>query len=160
MINWQWKKFEQLSARDLYAILQVRETVFVIEQQCIYQDIDDLDKKAWHLIGWDVKDSKTAEIVAYLRVIYPTYKYIEPAIGRILTLKKMRGTGLGKKLLTLALSKIGSEFPHQAIRISAQLQLKEFYTQFGFSQLSKPYDEDGILHIEMLKTLPSEISET
>lgn len=151
MIEWQWKKFDELSREDLYEIIQVRQEVFVIEQNCIYQDLDDLDKLAWHLIAWNANQSNSREIVAYLRVVFPGYKYQEPSIGRILTVKKVRGTGLGKELLRIALLKIEAEYPNVSVRISAQAHLNKFYSQFGFEKVSEPYDEDGIVHIEMLK---------
>ena len=151
MIEWQWKIFDELSRDDCYEIMKVRQEVFVIEQNCIYQDLDDLDKSAWHLIAWNVNQSSIREIVAYLRVVFPGYKYQEPSIGRILTVKKVRETGLGKELLRIALLKIAAEYPNVPVRISAQQHLDKFYSQFGFKKVSEPYDEDGIVHIEMLR---------
>ena len=151
MIEWHWQKFEQLSTDELYAILKVRQQVFAVEQNCVYQDIDNLDKTAWHLSGWDLNGSNSTDPVAYLRVVYPGYKYNEPSIGRLLTTESVRKTGLGKSLLKKSLALITKEYPGQAVRISAQLYLQQFYSQFGFKQISEPYDEDGIPHIEMLK---------
>jgi ElaA protein len=151
MIKWQWKLFKELSVDDLYAILKVRQEVFAIEQDCIYQDMDDLDKFAWHLIGTTKSSHKSPEVVAYLRVVFPNHNYKEPSIGRLLTVKSVRGTGLGKELLRQALYKMSSDYPKQAIRISAQQHLIKFYYNFGFTQVSEPYDEDGIAHIEMLR---------
>ncbi len=151
MIKWQWKLFKELSVDDLYAVMKVRQEVFVIEQDCIYQDMDDLDKFAWHLIGTTKNSSESPGFIAYLRVVFPNYKYKEPSIGRLLTVKSVRGTGLGKELLRQALYKMSSVYPKQAIRISAQQHLKEFYCNFGFAQVYEPYDEDGIAHIEMLR---------
>lgn len=151
MIEWQWKTFDELSADELYEILKVRQEVFVLEQNCIYQDIDDLDKTAWHLIAWNTNQASTRKVQAYLRVVFPGYKYKEPSIGRILSVKKLRRNGLGKELLRNAVLKIAIEYPDQPIRISAQQHLHKFYALFGFEQVSPPYDEDGIVHIEMLR---------
>ncbi len=150
-IQWQWKTFNELSLNELYDIMKVRQTVFVLEQDCIYQDLDDLDQKSWHLTGWNNSASTSPQLVAYLRVVFPNYKYQEPSIGRVLTIQKFRGQGLGKELLNQALLKIAQEYPNQAIKISAQQHLHNLYAQFGFTQSSEPYDEDGIMHIEMQK---------
>lgn len=151
MIQWQWKNFDELSTADLYEILKVRQEVFAVEQDCVYQDADDLDKFSWHLMGWNVSDSASPGIHAYLRVVFPTYKYREPSIGRVLTVKQARGTGLGKELLGIALLHMEREYRNQSVRISAQQYLQEFYAGYGFEKASEPYDEDGIPHIEMLK---------
>jgi ElaA protein len=151
MIQWQWKTFDELSTDNLYEILKVRQAVFSVEQDCVYQDVDDSDKTAWHLMAWDLSDSDTPSIHAYLRVVFPAYKYREPSIGRVLTVMQARGTGLGKELLMKALLNIEKEYPGQSVRISAQQYLRKFYAGYGFEQVSEPYDEDGILHIEMVK---------
>ena len=151
MIQWQWKTFDELSTDDLYEILKVRQEVFAVEQDCVYQDADDLDKFSWHLIAWNVSDSGSPGIHAYLRVVFPTYRYREPSIGRVLTVKQARGSGLGKELLRIALLNIEREYKNQPVRISAQQYLYEFYAGYGFEKASEPYDEDGIPHIEMLK---------
>jgi ElaA protein len=151
MIEWQWKTFDELSADELYEIMKIRQEVFMIEQNCIYQDIDDLDKTAWHLTAWDTKQTNTRKVQAYLRIVFPGYKFKQPSIGRIPTVKELRRNGLGKELLRNAVLKIEMEYPNQPIRISAQQHLYKFYAQFGFEQVSEPYDEDGIVHIEMLR---------
>ena len=151
MIEWQWKQFIDLTIDELHEILIVRQQVFAVEQNCVYQDVDQLDKFSWHLIGWNKDDTTSPQIVAYMRVVFPTYKYNEPSIGRVLTTKNVRGTGTGKKLMATALSHIDKEYPGQAIRISAQQYLQNFYAEFGFKKILGPYDEDGIPHIEMLK---------
>ena len=110
MIQWQWKTFDELSTDDLYEILKVRQEVFAVEQDCVYQDADDLDKFSWHLIAWNVSDSGSPGIHAYLRVVFPTHKYRELSIGRVLTVKQARGSGLGKELLRIALLNIEREY--------------------------------------------------
>ena len=148
---WQWKTFDELSLNELYELMKVRQAVFVLEQDCIYQDIDDLDRNSWHLMGWKNYASAKQQLLAYLRVVFADYQYKEPSIGRVLIIQEFRGMGLGKELLNQALIKIAQEYPKQSIRISAQQHLEHFYSQFGFSQVSEPYDEDGIMHIKMLK---------
>ena len=150
MISWQWATFKELSRDNLFEILKVRQSVFVVEQHCVYQDADNLDPKAFHLLGWN-GDKSRSDLVAYARVVLPGEKFIEPSIGRLLTVKSVRGTGLGKKLTSEAISRTIREFPNASIRISAQKYLEDFYFQFGFNTVSEPYDEDGIPHIEMLR---------
>jgi ElaA protein len=150
MIDWQWLSFEQLTRNQLYEILKVRQQVFAVEQNCVYQDADDLDRHAWHLLGWR-GDSTGLELAAYARVIFPGGKYTEPSIGRVLTAASARGSGLGKELMRKAIQHSEREYPDTPIRISAQQYLQSFYTELGFETFSGPYDEDGIPHITMLK---------
>ncbi len=151
MIDWQWKPFSSLTANELYQILGIRQAVFVVEQHCVYQDVDQLDQSSWHLMGWKNDDSGSRTIIAYCRVIFPDFKYSEPSIGRLLTHQSIRATGTGRKLLEIALARITDEYPGQPVRISAQQYLHNFYADFGFKKVLGPYDEDGIPHIEMLK---------
>ncbi|MFT6712231.1 MAG: ElaA protein [Arenicella sp.] len=149
MIKWQYKSFEQLTVNQLYDILKLRQDVFVIEQQCIYPDIDQVDKTAAHLFAYD---DQGQGICAYLRMLAPGVKYKQVAMGRILTSESSRGTGLGKALVKEALQVVEREYPKQAIKISAQVYLIEFYRDFDFVVISEPYDEDGIQHIDMLRS--------
>ena len=149
-MNWQWLSFEELSREDLFGVLKVRQAVFVVEQNCAYQDADDLDPVSWHLMGWH-EGATGRELVAYLRVVFPGKKYPEPSIGRVLTTASVRGTGVGKALTREAITRIALEYPHMSIRISAQRYLEKFYSEFGFETVSDPYDEDGIPHIEMVR---------
>ena len=150
MIKWQWVLFEDLTVDVLFEIMKIRQEVFVVEQNCAYQDTDDLDRFSWHLVGWREGDSGK-EIVAYLRVVFPGKKYTEPSLGRVLTLRSARGEGLGKALLSEALRYTAIQYPNINIRISAQRYLEKFYGSFGFEICSDPYEEDGIPHIEMIK---------
>ena len=149
-MNWQWVSFEELSREELYEVLKVRQTVFVVEQNCAYQDADDLDPVSWHLMGWH-ESTSGRKLVAYLRVVFPGKKYPEPSIGRVLTMASVRGAGLGQELMCEAISRTVREYPQQSIRISAQHYLEKFYSGLGFETVSDPYDEDGIPHIEMLR---------
>ena len=135
----------------MYEILKARLEVFAVEQNCAYQDADDLDKSAWHLSAWTAEGQGPREIQAYSRVVFPAFRYPEPSIGRVLTVRQARGTGLGRELMERALLQTEKEFRNRGIRISAQLYLYEFYAGFGFEKVSEPYEEDGILHIQMLK---------
>jgi len=149
--EWQWKKYTELSQSELYEILKVRQAVFVVEQNCIYQDIDELDKEAWHLLALSKPDSSASVLAAYLRVIFPGYKHNEAAMGRVLVSQAFRGTGLGKVLVKKGIAFLELEIPKTTIRISAQQYLTGFYTELGFVTCSSPYDEDGILHVEMIR---------
>lgn len=148
--TFQWCTFHQLSLEQLYEILRARQEVFTVEQDCPYQDADGKDQLSWHLACWD-STAETPSLLAYLRVVFPGTKYPEPSIGRVLTCGSARGTGLGKELMRRAIEHTLRALPQAAIRISAQLYLKTFYEELGFGQVSEPYEEDGIPHIEMLR---------
>lgn len=150
-LEWQWKRYKELSQSELYEVLRVRQAVFVVEQNCIYQDIDELDQHAWHLLALSKHDSGTSVLAAYLRIISPGYKYDEAAMGRVLVSKDFRGTGLAKDLIQKAFVFLESEISKSSIRISAQVYLTEFYVAQGFVICSEPYDEDGILHLDMIR---------
>jgi ElaA protein len=150
MIEWQWSSFDALSKDDVYEILQRRQEVFVVEQNCVFQDIDCIDQQAFHLLGWKSDDGKR-QLVAYLRCVLPGVKYPELSLGRVLSTSVVRGTGIGRDMMTQALHHTEQEFPGLRIRISAQQYLETFYRSFGFETTSAPYDEDGIPHIEMLR---------
>ncbi len=145
-MNWIWKPFFQLTIDELYAILQLRERVFVVEQNCIYLDCDGLDSKAWHLAAYE-----EGTLVAYLRAFPPGIKYPECSIGRVVTAPESRKEGYGKKLIKEALKQMEMTFGPQSIRISAQSYLVKFYSDFGFRTVSEEYLEDGIPHTEMLR---------
>ncbi|MCQ3829664.1 GNAT family N-acetyltransferase [Microbulbifer elongatus] len=148
--RFEWLSFDQISMDQLYEILRARQEVFAVEQESIYQNVDGKDQHAKHLLCWNT-ESATPALLAYLRVIEPGKKYPEPSIGRVLTRKSVRGTGIGKELMRLGVEHTLREYPQASIRISAQLYLKRFYEEFGFLQVSDTYDEDGIPHIEMLR---------
>ncbi|MDP1930157.1 MAG: GNAT family N-acetyltransferase [Gammaproteobacteria bacterium] len=150
MLQWRCQPFSELSTEQLHAILHLRRQVFVIEQACDYQDIDGCDEDAMHLFA---EENNT--LVAYCRLLPPGKKYTEPAIGRVCTAQTHRGLGIGRILMAKALQQIAQHHPGQAVRISAQCYLQEFYESFGFRATSSPYDEDGILHIDMLSEFRS-----
>jgi ElaA protein len=150
MIEWQWSSFDELSKGDLYEVLERRQEVFVVEQNCIFQDIDHVDQQAFHLLGWK-HDGAKRQLVAYLRCVFPGVKYPEISLGRVLSTSAVRGTGIGREMMTQAISHAERQFPGLQIRISAQQYLETFYRSFGFETTTEPYDEDGIPHVEMLR---------
>ena len=150
MITWQWNGFNALTVAQLYAMLALRQEVFVLEQTCLYPDIDGLDPGAQHLLGWREVDGK-AELVAHLRCLAPGAKYDEMSLGRVVTNPSARGSGLGRELVAQGIACAERLHPGHAIRIGAQAYLEAFYASFGFRTVSAPYDEDGILHVDMLR---------
>jgi ElaA protein len=145
-IEWQWRRYAELSSLEIYTIFAARQAVFIVEQNSPYLDMDGKDFEAWHLIAWSGPD-----VAAYLRLLGPGVSYPEPSLGRIITTKIGRGSGLGRELVARGLEKMHELYPTLPIRIGAQAHLQKFYGSFGFVQSSEPYDEDGILHIEMLR---------
>jgi ElaA protein len=146
MINWVLKKFDDLLPSELYAIMQLRNEVFVVEQNCVYQDADDKDLQSYHLCGW----SNTI-LAAYSRILpiglaYENYS----SIGRVVSSPKYRGTGIGRELVATSITHTYALFPASNIKIGAQLYLKKFYESFGFYQNGDEYLEDNIPHIPML----------
>lgn len=144
-VEWNWYSFSQLSARHLYEILRVRQEVFVVEQNCVYLDADEIDCKSYHLIG-----RVHQEIAVYARLCPPGSRFADVSIGRLLTVSRYRGHGLANQAVDLCLFKAKEFFKATRIRLSAQLYLVEFYSGFGFVEVGDSYDEDGIEHIDML----------
>ena len=144
-LNWIYKNFDELTARELYAIMQLRNEVFVVEQNCVYQDADNKDQLSMHLCGWDAE-----KLVAYTRNIPPGISYKEASIGRVVTSPAYRNTGAGRQLMKESIRLSFSEFKSSQIKIGAQVYLIKFYQSLGFIPCSDEYLEDGIPHIEML----------
>jgi len=140
------KRFNELSTEELYQILRLRSEVFVVEQDCVYQDVDNKDQKALHIIG-----NKDGEVVAYTRVFKPGDYFNNVSIGRVVVSQDQRKYGLGKQIMQASLAAIDQRFPDKAIEISAQSYLLKFYTALGFSAFGEEYLEDGIPHRRMLK---------
>ena len=139
-----YKKFDSLSRKEIHDLFLLRSEVFVVEQNCVYQDIDGRDEKAEHVL---VK--KSNEIIAYARVLEDR-DINNISIGRIVVSKKERGNSLGSYLLDFILKKVQEEKPKRPIKISAQAHLEKFYTDHGFKKISNIYLEDGIPHISMI----------
>ena len=143
-IKWEIKHFEALTTIELYEILRLRSEVFVVEQNCVYQDIDSKDEKSLHLLGFF-----NGVIVAYSRLFKSGDYFENAAIGRVVVAQKYRNQKWGHALISASIAGIQDYFGETKITISAQLHLKAFYEQNGFKQTSEPYLEDGIPHIEM-----------
>jgi ElaA protein len=151
---WQWARFSELTVEDLYAVVRLREAVFIVEQNCPYPDADGRDPNAWHLLGW-VQGTVQRELVAYARIFEPGVRYDEGSIGRVVSAPHVRGTGIGKALMAEALRRIESLAPGQPVKIAAQRRLEDFYLDLGFRTISAPYEEDGIIHVDMLRQNPT-----
>lgn len=144
-MTWICKKFNDLTVHELYAILQLRNEVFIVEQNCSYPDCDNKDLQSWHLMGME-----NGKLLAYSRLIPAGISYRETSIGRVVSSPGVRGKGLGKELMRESMEHICQLFQTGTIRIGAQLYLQHFYNSFGFVKDSEIYLEDNIPHIQML----------
>ena len=140
------QSFQDLSTDELYAILSLRSEIFVVEQDCVYQDIDFKDQKAWHISGY-----LNEELVAYTRVFKPGDYFNQASIGRVLVRENKRSLKLGHLILEESINCIEKEFNTDSIQISAQSYLKSYYEKHGFKATGKEYLEDGIPHMEMIR---------
>lgn len=138
------KNFNHFKPDQLYRVLKLRQDIFIIEQDCIYPDLDLLDQKSEHLLC--LEDD---ELIGYLRIVPKGLKFPEVSIGRIIVSQSHRNRGVGKILVQKGIDQVLSD-GDQTIRIEAQAHLEKFYTDLRFSKTSKPYDVDGIPHIEMV----------
>lgn len=143
-VSYSWKTFDELSLDDLYAILNLRQKVFVLEQDCPYIDADYSDQDAFHLLGY-----KDNDLIAYLRAFKPGIKYEGSSLGRIVTEINSRGLGVGKKIIKEGVKFLKKEYPDNEIIISAQHRLEDFYIDLGFTSRGEVYLEDDIDHIQM-----------
>lgn len=144
---WREHDFGSLGLRELYAILAARSEVFVVEQDCVFLDIDGRDDNAWHLTGW----SPDGKLWAYARILGPGGQGPEPSIGRVLTTRIARGRGLGWPLMHRAMDLCRRLHGPGPVRVAAQQRLRDFYASLGFEAVGDPYDEDGILHQDMIR---------
>lgn len=147
MLNWQIKTFYELSGSEVYKILKLRQDVFILEQQCLYSDADNIDQQAMHIL---LIDEVSQQLKAYCRLVPAGLIYQEAAIGRVVLASSQRRKGTAKLMLKKAIDCIQQYWQIADIRISAQYHLLELYQSVGFEIASAPYDEDGIEHIEML----------
>ena len=146
-IVWRFEPFDALTGPALYALLQLRSQVFVVEQNCVFQDMDGVDDHAMHLLG-----TLDGQLVAYARCFEAGRKYAEASIGRVVTRDTLRGSGLGHALVQESIASLIACWGVQAIRIGAQQQLGKFYGLHGFKASGEPYSEDGIPHVEMVRS--------
>jgi ElaA protein len=147
-LAWQCTEFADLTPDDLYAAMQLRQRVFVVEQKCPYLDADGTDKRARHLLGWS-NDTQRKTLVAYARLLPPRIKYAEASIGRVCTHPDVRGTGAGRMLMEEAIRLVENSDWGREIRIAAQMYLERFYEGYGFKRVTDPYLDDDIWHVDM-----------
>lgn len=145
-LQWTVRSLDAFPARQLYEVLRLRSEVFVVEQNCIFLDMDGLDDGALHLLGHDAD----GQLLAYARCLDRGVAFMEASIGRVITRGATRGSGLGHRLIDRAIALVGEHWGTQPIRIGAQARLRGFYEGHGFVDLQRPYVEDGIDHLEML----------
>jgi ElaA protein len=146
--EWRWKYFDDLTTAEVYAMLAARSEVFVIEQNCLYGDIDGLDTEAWHLFAFGPGEPQP-KLASYLRVLLPDESDADIRIGRVLTTADFRGMGLGNQMLARAMGHIVEQWPNVPVRLHAQAHLQGFYGAFGFVPISEIHEEDGIPHVWM-----------
>ena len=144
MVIWTIKRFDELTSDELYNILQLRNEVFIVEQNCVYKDLDGKDRSAWHLMA--VENDR---LVAYTRILPPGVSYNDPAIGRVVTSSSKRRSGLGRELMKRSIEACRIFFGKTSITLSAQVYLQSFYESFGFMPVGEEYLDDGIPHIKM-----------
>lgn len=147
MVRWSLHQFGELTPPDLYELLTLRSAVFVVEQQCVFLDMDNKDQQSWHLLG-----KINNQLVAYTRLLPAGLAYESCSIGRVVTADTVRRTGVGKLLMEESINCCEKLFGKGAIEIGAQLYLEKFYQSFGFIREGEIYLEDGIEHIHMIRT--------
>ncbi|MGE5096176.1 MAG: GNAT family N-acetyltransferase [Betaproteobacteria bacterium] len=175
MITWRCAPFDELTPREIHDMFQARSAAFVVEQSCVFLDIDGIDPACWHLVGYMQAgpglrrgdegsgvagmraEAASDVLVATARLVPPGVKFAEPSIGRVVTMSAVRGTGLGRVLMREAIAHAERLWPRQAIRVAAQQHLETFYASLGFVTTSAPYMEDGIPHVDMLRP-PSKVA--
>jgi ElaA protein len=144
-VRWQWLPFAALGAERVHHLLQLRQDIFVLEQRCLYRDIDGLDPTSWHGLGTTAQ----GELVACARLVPPAPGLSEPSIGRVAVARAWRARGLGRTLMLTAIAEARARHPRCAVLISAQAHLQHFYATLGFQALGDVYDDDGIPHRRM-----------
>jgi len=150
-LRWRCLPFEALDVHTLYAVLRLRSEVFVVEQACVFQDMDKADAACHHLLGEQEGSLGGPRLLAYARLVPAGLKYPEASIGRVVTDPAVRSSGLGHALMQTAVDEVHRLWGPQPIRIGAQAHLEAFYNRHAFVSAHKPYIEDGIPHIEMLR---------
>lgn len=146
-IHWRWLPFDKLTLRELHDLLALRTAVFVVEQDCPYQEVDGKDEQSWHLLGFE-----NQQLQLYSRVLPPGLSYPEVSLGRVVVDPDKRGQGLGYTLMDETMAKIKEQFGDVSVRISAQEHLQAYYAHYGFQAVGEGYLEDDIPHIQMLYT--------
>ncbi len=150
-LAWACAPYAELTLDALYALLQLRSRVFVVEQACPFLDADGDDDRAWHLLGWAPGPNPRPLLAAYARLFAPGVKYAEASVGRVVTHPDVRRSGAGRALMAEALARLARLAPGAPVRIGAQKYLERFYGGFGFVRDGDDYLEDGIVHLEMVR---------
>lgn len=145
--DWQWRRWHELTPDALYALLQLRSAVFVVEQNCVFPEMDGRDPSCEHLCGWGADGA----LLAYLRLVPPGVRTPEVSLGRVVVAAPARGRGLGRAVMQQGLRRCAERHPGRPVKVSAQQHLEPFYGSLGFATVSAPYLEDGIWHLDMLK---------
>jgi ElaA protein len=165
MITWRCAPFDELTPREIHDMLQARSAAFVVEQNCVFLDIDGIDPVCWHIVGYQGSgpglrrgDEPADRLVATARLVPPGTKFAEPSIGRVVTTDAVRGTGVGRELMHEAIAQARKLWPRRPLRVAAQQHLEKFYASLGFVTATGPYMEDGIPHIDMLRP-PSTVAD-
>ena len=144
-----WRRFDEVTAGELYELLRFRQSIFVVEQACAYPDLDGLDQSAWHLLA-----RMESELIGYLRLMAMDGPPAIVRIGRVAVSPSLRRGGLGRMLMENALILCRERFPLRVVALGAQVPLVPFYESFGFAATAEPYDDFGIAHVEMVLPLP------
>ncbi|MCE7791589.1 GNAT family N-acetyltransferase [Salipaludibacillus sp. CUR1] len=144
-MDWYIKKFEELTANELYALLRERVNVFVVEQNCPYPEVDDKDQASYHLYA-----KKNGEVVAYTRLLPAGVSYEQASIGRVLVKESCRKTGLGRELMERSMDFLKNHLKEKEVKLQAQEYAMHFYGSFGFKPVSEVYLEDDIPHVDMV----------
>lgn len=145
MVEFLIKSYEELSLDDLYNLLQLRSEIFVVEQNCAFQDMDGLDRKSLHVLGY-----KDNQLVAYSRLFKPEDYFEFASIGRVVVKEGERHSGLGQKLMKISIQEIKKRFNQSVIKLSSQCYITKFYRSVGFREIGEIYLEDNIPHISMI----------
>lgn len=151
LVQWRCLPFAALSADTLYRLLRLRSEVFVVEQNCVFLDMDGLDPQCLHVLGEVVDADGTSHLQASTRLVPPGVAFAEASIGRVVTAPAARGGGIGHALMDESVRLLEKLWGPQPIRIGAQAHLERFYNRHGFVSDNKPYIEDGIPHLEMIR---------
>ena len=145
--RWTWHAWSGLTPDVLYAFLRLRSAIFVVEQDCVFPEMDGRDPQCEHLCGWD-----GATLTAYLRLVPPGVCTPEVALGRVVVAQSARGRRLCPAVVVERLQRCAQRYPGQPVKVSAQQHLEKFYAGLGFATVGAPYDEDGIMHVDMVKS--------
>lgn len=146
-LRWTWFAWRDFTPDTLYAVLRLRSAIFVVEQDCVFPDMDGRDPDCEHLCGW----GGDGALVAYLRLVPPGVRTPEVALGRVVVAAAARGKGLGRAVMLEGLRRCAERHAGQPVKVSAQAHLEAFYASLGFRTVGAPYDEDGILHVDMIR---------